>query len=182
VWATSDILVCNAAIMPAGYGIGDHRLFVINFFAADMIGISHQKVARSTSRQLNTKISRVAAAYARILEGKVLSHQLIELMGAAHQKSKSRALARRHLNKLDKELGQYMRYVEKKCCKINSGWIPFSLGAPLWIRWMKVYRSLLRLHAGRIKNQGNLKQAVRQCNILDAMYLSIEEIYLRLKA
>ncbi len=74
VWATSDILVCNVAIMPAGYGIGDHRLFVINFSAADTIGISHQKVAHPTSRKLNTKIPRVAAACARILEGKVLSH------------------------------------------------------------------------------------------------------------
>ncbi len=27
IWATSDISVCNAAIMPAGYGIGDHRFF-----------------------------------------------------------------------------------------------------------------------------------------------------------
>ena len=24
VWATSDITVCNASVMPAGYGIGDH--------------------------------------------------------------------------------------------------------------------------------------------------------------
>jgi hypothetical protein len=31
VWATSDITVSNAAIMPAGYGIGDYRLFVIDF-------------------------------------------------------------------------------------------------------------------------------------------------------
>ena len=31
VWATSDITVCNAAIMPADYGIGDHQLFVIEF-------------------------------------------------------------------------------------------------------------------------------------------------------
>jgi hypothetical protein len=97
VWATSDILVCNAAIMPAGYQIGDHHLFVINLTATDMIGISRQKVARPTSRQLNTKIPRVAAAYAKILEGKVLSHQLIERMGAAYWKSKSRALAKRCL-------------------------------------------------------------------------------------
>jgi hypothetical protein len=84
VWATSDILACNAAIMPAGYGIRDHLLFVIDFSAVDMIGISHQKVARSMAWQLNTKILRVAADYARILEGKVLSHQLIKCMGAVH--------------------------------------------------------------------------------------------------
>jgi hypothetical protein len=98
------------------------------------------------------KIPRVAAAYARILEGKVLYHRLIERMGAAHWKSKSRALARRHLNKLDKELGQYMRYAEKKCCKIKSGWIPFSPEASLWICRTQVYQSFLRLHAGWIKN------------------------------
>jgi hypothetical protein len=161
VWATSDISICNAAIMPASYGIGDHRLFVINFSVADMIGISHQKVACPMSQQLNTKIPWVAAAYAKILEGKELSRRLIECMGAVHRKCKSRALARQRLNKLDKELGQYMRYDEKKCCKIKSGWIPFSPEAPLWIRWTQVYRSLLRLHAGGIKNQCNLKQVAR---------------------
>jgi hypothetical protein len=41
VWATSDISVCNAAIMPAGYGIGNQRLFVINFAESDVIGIPH---------------------------------------------------------------------------------------------------------------------------------------------
>ncbi len=122
----------------ASDGIGDHHLFVINFFAADMIGISRQKVAHPTSQRLNTKIPRVAAAYVRILEGKVLSHRLIKCMGAVHWKSKSRALARRRLNKLDKELGQYMRYAEKKCHKIKSGWIPFSPEASLWICWMQV--------------------------------------------
>jgi hypothetical protein len=116
--------------MPAGYGIEDHHFFVIDFSAADMIGISCQKVARPTSRRPNTKIPRVAAAYARILEDKVLCHQLIKRMGAVHQKSKSRALARRCLNKLDKELGQYMHYAEKNCCKIKSGWIPSSLTRP----------------------------------------------------
>ena len=64
----------------ASDGIGDHHLFVIDFPVADMIGIYCQKVASPMSRQLNTKIIRVAADYARILEGKVLSHQLIKPM------------------------------------------------------------------------------------------------------
>ncbi len=49
VWVTSNISVCNAAIMPAGYGIGDHHLFVVDFSEEDVIGISHQKVVRLTS-------------------------------------------------------------------------------------------------------------------------------------
>ncbi len=41
---------------------------------------------------------------------------------------------------------------------------------------------LLRYHAGKICNQGNLNQTARRCNIPDAFSLSIQEIYFRLKA
>ena len=27
VWVTSDVVIIGACVMPAGYGIGDHRLF-----------------------------------------------------------------------------------------------------------------------------------------------------------
>ena len=30
-WVTSDIVIIGACVMPAGYGIGDHRLFVLDF-------------------------------------------------------------------------------------------------------------------------------------------------------
>ena len=125
--------------MPAGYGIGNHRLFVTDFAESDVIGISQQKVIRPTSWRLNTKIPRVVADYPRILEEKVLAHRLIEQMGTAHQKSKSKESAKKGLNKLDKELGQYMCYAERKCCKIKSGCIPFSSKASLWIRRTQIY-------------------------------------------
>ncbi len=37
IWATSDITIANACIMPAGYGIGDHRLFVIDIHTSTLI-------------------------------------------------------------------------------------------------------------------------------------------------
>ncbi len=103
-------------------------------------------------------------------------------MGAVHRKSRPRALGTVPLNHLDRELGQYMHYAENKCQKIKSGQIPLSAKASLWICCMQVYRSLLRFHSGRIKNQGNLKGAARRCNILEVMSFSIKEIYLHLKA
>jgi hypothetical protein len=104
-----------------------------------------------------TKIPTVAAEYVRILEEKVLCHQLIQRMGAAHRKSRSRASGTACLSRLDRELGQYMHYAEKKCWKIKSGQILFSPEASLWIRCMQVYQSLLKFYAGRIKKQGDLK-------------------------
>ncbi len=44
VWATSDIMVCNASIMPAGYGIRDHRLFLIDFASSNIIRNTASKV------------------------------------------------------------------------------------------------------------------------------------------
>ncbi len=165
VWATSDITVSKAAIMPAGYGIGDHHMFVIDFASKDIVGTSPLKIVRPASRRLNTKLPPVVAEYSRLLEEKIIKHRLIERVGIAHVSSRSRRSFASCLNCLDKELGDYMWYAEKHCRKIKSGRIPFSPEASLWIRRTQVYRSLLKYHAGKIRNQGNLNRTARRCNI-----------------
>ncbi len=105
VWATSDIAVSNACIMPAGYGIGDHRMFVVDFIAKDIIGQAPPRLIQATSQCLNTRIPRVANEYVRILEEKVLRHRLIERMGAAHTSSKSHRKMTKRINRIDRELG-----------------------------------------------------------------------------
>ena len=74
-----------------------------------------------------------------------------------------------------------MPAAEKKCRRIKSGRIPFSPEASKWIRRAQVYRSLLRLHAGKIRNRGNLKRAARRCGVEDPMNMSLTEIRSRLK-
>ncbi len=38
VWTTGNITVTNACVMPVGFGVGDHRLFVINFATTTLVG------------------------------------------------------------------------------------------------------------------------------------------------
>ena len=38
IWATPDIEVVHACVMPCGFGIGDHQLFVGDFHTASLIG------------------------------------------------------------------------------------------------------------------------------------------------
>jgi hypothetical protein len=38
VWATSNVAVVNARVMPVGYGVGDYRLFVVDFAPALLVG------------------------------------------------------------------------------------------------------------------------------------------------
>jgi hypothetical protein len=61
IWATSDISISNACIMPTGYGIGDHRMFIIDFNTTDIIGFNPPKDVRPTAQPLITKLPGVAA-------------------------------------------------------------------------------------------------------------------------
>jgi hypothetical protein len=61
IWATSDLEVAHACIMPVGYGVGDHCLFVVNFLAASMIGICPPKIVCPALCRLNTKIPGCAS-------------------------------------------------------------------------------------------------------------------------
>jgi hypothetical protein len=98
---------------------------------------------------------------------------------AKSHKSKETILAQ--LNQLNQEGEQYMKHAEKKCHRIKSRRIPFSPEASLWIRQCQVYCSLLRWHAGKIRNRGNLKHTSRRCQIEAPFFLSVEELKLQLK-
>ncbi len=73
-----------------------------------------------------------------------------------------------------------MKHAKKKCLWVKPGRIPFSPEASLWIHQCQVYRSLLHWHAGKIKNQGNLKCTARRCQINAPFQLSVKDIKLRL--
>ena len=56
VWDTGDITVTNTCVMPVGFGVGDHRLFVIDFATTTLVGSPTTTVVRLALRKLNTKI------------------------------------------------------------------------------------------------------------------------------
>jgi hypothetical protein len=84
------------------------------------------------------------------------------------------------LNKLDKEGEAYMKHAEKKWRRLKSGCIPFSPEASLWIRQSQVYCSLLRWHAGKMRNRGNLRRTTQRCQINAIFQLTVNNIQLRL--
>jgi hypothetical protein len=88
VWAISNITICNAAIMPAGNGIGNHQLFVIDFASNDIVGTNPPKIICPASRRLNTKLPCVEAEYSRLLEEMIIKHRLIERVGRVHVTSR----------------------------------------------------------------------------------------------
>ena len=180
VWATNDLQVVGACVMPAGYGIGDHRLFVVDFRIDSMIGATPPKIVRIAARRLNTKIPHVAEKYQEILEKKVVEHKLNSRLIEAERHGKSVEEVRKKVNGVDADSMQYMKHAEKKCRKIKSGRIPFSPEASVWIRRRQVYESLLRRLDGKIKNRSNLRRSAQRCGIQSPFQLTRKEIHQRL--
>ncbi len=44
VWATSNVQVVGTNVMPAGYMVGDHWLFVVNFVGSFLLRNTPKKV------------------------------------------------------------------------------------------------------------------------------------------
>ena len=82
IWATPDIVVTvGACVMPVGYGVGDHRLFVIGFLTLSLVGTSPPRIVREAARHLNMKIPGCAGKYTEKVDD--LRHQVIERVGGA---------------------------------------------------------------------------------------------------
>jgi len=181
LWVTQDIDISNACVMPVGYGVGDHRLFVIDIPLICLVGEDPIKVVPASARRLNCRLPYCEENYIEDLEGNIIQHRLIERLKEAHTKSSTFEEVAEKVIKIDTEGEQYMKHAEKICRKLKSCKIPFSPEASIWLRRVQVYNSLLKLHKGKIRNKGNLKRSARRCGIERAFSLSVEEILVKLK-
>ena len=44
IWATTDVQIMGACVLPAGYGVGYHRLFVIDLATDSVLGQFPKKI------------------------------------------------------------------------------------------------------------------------------------------
>lgn len=161
VWASSGLSVVNASVMLVGFGVGCHHLFFIDFTVSSMIGTNPKRIIRSMARRLNTMIEGCMERYVRTLKHNIVCHELIPA-----RKLRRSAQAQAFLdamNRIDDELKESMQHVEKCCCKLHNGCIPFSSEAAQWIRRTQVYRLLLHMHARWCCNRENPMRKARQC-------------------
>jgi hypothetical protein len=182
MWVSGNLNISNACIMLFGYGVGDHRAFVLDIALESMIGIDPAKIVRPVGRRLNSKLPGCCKAYTASLESNIAWHRLLERLYDAHTGKYSNDKQARKIILIDKEEKAYMRRVEKICRKIKCCRIAFSPEAAIWIRRVQVYYTILRFHKGKTKNRGNLKRTARRCNIANPLQIPIKEIVLRLEA
>ena len=67
IWATGNLTVANACVMPVRFGVGDHQLFVIDFATTTLVGLGLHAIICPALLRLNTKIKGCAQQYNKIL-------------------------------------------------------------------------------------------------------------------
>ena len=112
--------------MPAGYGIGDHRIFTVDIHTSSLVGPGPPRERRAASRRLNTHLPLVVKKYTENLEENLRRHRLIEKLGEVHSEGKSKEHIQSRIVKVDGESMQFMKHAAKKCRKLKSGCICYS--------------------------------------------------------
>jgi hypothetical protein len=151
LWISSNLNVSNACVMPFGYGIGDHRAFILDIPIKSLIGEDPVKIACPVGRCLNSRIPRCSNAYIKSLEENIRRHRLLERLHDTHMGGYSAGERARRVMIIDEEGKAYIRHAKKICRKIKCCRIPFSPEASIWIQRVQVYHSLLQYHEGKIK-------------------------------
>jgi hypothetical protein len=104
-------------VVPAGYGIRDHRLFIVDIVSSSLIGDNPPRILRPAARRLNTRLTKVAERYATLYESNVIKHRLIERLAEAHRVGINEVEAKHIIEKVDYDAGQYMAHAEKSAGK-----------------------------------------------------------------
>jgi hypothetical protein len=168
--------------MPFGYGIGNHRAFILDILIESLVGVDPIKIVQPAGRRFNSRLPGCSQLYIDSLKGNITRHCLLKQLFEVHTGNYSDEERARRVIIINKEGKAYMRHAEKICRKIKCCRITFSPEAAIWIRQVQLYYSLLQYYKGKIKNHRNLKHAARQCNIHNLLLLSIQEITHRLEA
>ncbi len=158
IWTTPDVTIANACVMPAGYGIGDHQLFIIDIHTSSLIGMGPSRERRAASCRLNTRLPHIVQKYVENLEQNLTRHRLIAKLGEAHTEGRNRGEVQSKIDSVDNTSTQFMQHAAKKCRKLKSGQICFSPESVIWLKRSQIYTSLIEYNLGRKKNRGNLKR------------------------
>jgi hypothetical protein len=152
LWVLSDIDITNVCVMPFGYGIGDHQMFVLDITMESQVGKNPTKVMRPAFRRLNSKMPQCGEGYLKSLESNIVHHRLLKQLNKVHRSSLPYEKKTKRLNIINREGRDYMRHAEKVCRKIKCCRIPYSPEASIWIHRAQVYYSIIRWHKGKIRN------------------------------
>ena len=184
IFGSAGVMTGNAMCFPHWYGVGDHRVMVLEVSAKASFGGKPPTISPHTARNLRCNITRIRLKYCKTLETLVQRHKIhqklldLELIDPLLTASEYQILH----NKVDKELGDMMTCAERACTMYKGGSLEFSPTVGQWIKKRSVLKWILRWQDGKVPDTRNMLRAARRQNIENPLTMSRIEVEARLVA
>jgi hypothetical protein len=68
LWASDNLDISNACVMPFGYRVGNHRAFVLDIPLQSLVGVNSVRIVQPASQRLNSRLPGCGKSYVRSLK------------------------------------------------------------------------------------------------------------------
>jgi len=184
IFGSNGLTVGDGMAYPHWYGVGDHRVFVVEVSASSLFGGKYPTIGSPKARTLNCKISRCRKQYNSVLKSLCDRHKMHEKLLHLKHLDESVTPAQYQLmhNKWDNELGDFMASAEEQCTKFKSSLIEYSPTVGVFIKRRSILKWILRWYDGKVPDVRNLLRAAKRNNVENPLTTSREDIEARLVA
>lgn len=178
VFATAGAECLSACVLPKYAGVGDHRLFILDFSSASLIGTVFPKIVRAPARKLHCHSDRIRTNYVNLLNQLTDRHRMFHKLNklALAQDELSPSTFQLLFNKWDEELTQLMLAAENKCNTYKSNHIPYSPEVGEWITRRWLLGRIRRYLQGKVPDPRNLYRQCRRHRLPDPREITEEDL------
>jgi hypothetical protein len=78
LWASDNLDISNACVMPFGCGVGNHCAFTLDIPLQSLVGVNPVQIFRPASQRLTSRLPGCGKAYVMSLEENIIQHCLIK--------------------------------------------------------------------------------------------------------
>eukprot|EP00956_Cyclotella_meneghiniana_P032414 scaffold89146_cov64-Cyclotella_meneghiniana.AAC.5 len=179
IWVTSDITITAVKWLSYEESPGDHRSCIFDFTTLSAIGSVERKISLPKCRRLVSSNPGAVAAYTVEMERQFDIHRIEERMAEIDDATASQFPIPEEYqikaDQLDKQVIEIQLHCEDRCRTIYHPNSPFSPDYSVWHRRQQVFKRLIEMQEGTVRNTGVLCKAARRLGIVAPIRWSISE-------
>lgn len=166
--------------LKLGQGVGDHRPLYIDIPTKVLFGEAKFKIHRHEMRRLKCENPSIVQKFNELLLKQLIQEKthikLASLRWDLQEGTMSKQECRQSLIKIDNSIHHAVIYAEKKCRKLSTGAVPFSLEAKEAGQNIDFWNNVIRKKRGWNISSKYIRRLAKKCKIhINVMKLSIED-------
>ena len=167
IWGSTGLDCSGARFMPFWQGVGDHCLAIVDLSFSSLVGQSIFWVIKPSMRQLDTSKMAVTQKYLMQVEGQWRHQKLGTKTATLYSNIRFPASPDfcKMQNQIDKQRVEILQSAEKRCRKLKTGGIPFSLLVNLWIKRCRLWNMVIYSKEGANINRAWIKWHAKSAGV-----------------